>query len=335
MSSAPTMSAGVVRAALDAAERLGVDRAAVARRVGVAETDLSDPDGRVSMDVAVRLGVVLREMLGPTSPIRLAEVIAQSQPTVLDYLVEHCRDLGQVYRTIQRYRAIVMEITPPALETTADEARFGCVYPDPFVVHAPGIVELRLAFWLLKGRNVTGVDWTPRAIYLQSPETDRATYERVFRCPVYNDADQTRLVFDAALLETTVTHADTQLHHYLKQIADEVVSRLPQRQGFRHTVQACIARILKEGDSHLESVARELNVSTRTLQRRLEEEGTTFAALLDEARRTAALEYLKDRRISIADTAILVGFSEPSTFYRAFKRWTGTTPASWRRGAYA
>ena len=171
----------------------------------------------------------------------------------------------------------------------------------------------------------------PQEIRLQSPPTDPETYASVFGCPVINRAPTSEIVFDASLVDLPVENADPGLLHFLRPIADEILECLPQREGVLQEVRSCILEVLQEGDASLERVAASLNVSTRTLQRRLEAEGATFATVLDESRRMATFRYLRDPRISITETALLVGFSEPSTFYRAFKRWTGTTPAKYRR----
>lgn len=326
-----TMSVKILQVTLDGAEQLGVEKARTKHKAGLESYDLSDPDGRVPLECVVRLCAVLREALGPSAAIRLGEVMAKEHATVLAYLVENCDNLEHAYRTIHRYRSIVMELTPPELEVMGNEASLGCIYPPWFVDHAPETVELLLTFWLTKGRRLTGVDWTPKAITLQNEQSDPNQYRRVFRCPVTNSAARTQIIFDASLLQAPVLGADSNLRYYLTPIADQILTQLPQRDGFLQEVQVCIASVLKEGDSHLKTVAANLKVSSRTLQRRLKRENTSFGVLLDEARHVAALEYLNDQRISIADTAFLLGFSEPSTFYRAFKRWTGTTPASYRQ----
>ncbi len=333
MTAPPTMSVKLLQSVIDSAEQLGADRAEVVRLAGLADADLSDPDGRAPLAAGARLDAVLRERLGPSAAIRLGEATAATHATVLSYLIENCDDLGQAFRAIHQYRSIAMELTPPVLDVAGDAARFGCSYPPMFVSKMPGTIELRLTYWLAKTRNVTGVDWTPTEVHLQTRESDPSSYERVFRCPVIDSAPRTQLVFDAALLNTPIVGADSNLRYFLTPIAEEILSRLPRKEGFLRKVQSCIAEVLKDGESQLEKVAGKLNVSTRTLQRRLEEEDTSFGALLDEARRVAAIEYLKDQRVSITDTAYLLGFSEPSTFYRAFKRWTGTTPANYRRSA--
>jgi len=96
-------------------------------------------------------------------------------------------------------------------------------------------------------------------------------------------------------------------------------------------VRETLAPLLANGRASVEDVARALGVSARTLQRRLERAGTKFGTLCDDARRAAAFAHLRDPRVAIKEMAFRLGFSEPSTFYRAFRRWTGNTPATYRR----
>jgi len=94
-----------------------------------------------------------------------------------------------------------------------------------------------------------------------------------------------------------------------------------------------LRRLLRGDDPTLGAVAEQLRMSERTLQRRLAEQKLSFTDLLDDVRRESALEYLKARRVSVEEVAFLLGFATPSSFFRAFKRWTGTTPQGWRHGA--
>ena len=109
----------------------------------------------------------------------------------------------------------------------------------------------------------------------------------------------------------------------LPSLTDSVVDR----------VQRVLSGVLGEGDASLGAVARKLRMSERTLQRKLAEESASYDALLDAMRHELAVRYLADRKIAIAEVAYLLGYSEPSPFHRAFKRWTGVTPSEARKRA--
>jgi AraC-like DNA-binding protein len=102
-------------------------------------------------------------------------------------------------------------------------------------------------------------------------------------------------------------------------------------EAFLARARSVMTKLLAEGCLSVEDVARELAVSPRTLQRRLEQAGTTFGEICDDTRRAAALAHLRNPDVAIKEAAFRLGFSEPSTFYRAFRRWTGDTPANYRR----
>src|SRR5262249_25587554 len=105
---------------------------------------------------------------------------------------------------------------------------------------------------------------------------------------------------------------------------------LPKQIGISSNVQRSLVARVAGGDVRMKSIARELGLSARTLQRRLAEEGVTFQELVDEARKQAASRYLNNSHLAIGEVSYLVGFSEPAPFYRAFRRWFGVTPEQFR-----
>ena len=335
MSVVPSMSVSLLKVTLDCAEHLGLDRGEITELAGLLDTDLENAEERVPVTASVRLSAVLRAKLGPSAALQLGALLANERGSILSYLAENCPNLGDAYRIIERYRPIAFEVAQPRLVVGDSTASFSCAFPAPFVEVAPDTVELFIAFWLSKGRYLTRQDWTPKKILLQSPPSDTDAYARVFRCPVVNHAATSEIVFDASLVQQPVVNSDPNLLHFLELIADDILKKLPQHETFCRKVQSTIAAMLPHGKPALDQLAEKLNISARTIQRRLAEEETSFAALLDEARRVAALKYVSDSRISISEAARLVGYSEPSTFYRAFKRWTDTTPADYRRSVVA
>jgi AraC-like DNA-binding protein len=269
--------------------------------------------------------------LGPAYGLKVAETMTEIKATVLAYLLANSKSLSDAFTIFSRYRSIAAEIEPPKLNIEVDYATFGCRYGKLNVMMNASFLEAALGFWLIRGRYYTGVEWNPIEVQLQGPTTDRAVYERVFRCRVVNRCKETKLIFDKHLLDLPIRNPDPNLLHYLTPIAEEVVKNLPGNQSIKQLVQDKIFTSLESGNTTIDSIADQIHVSARTLQRRLEGQGTSFAELLDQTRQIAAIEYLREPRISITETAYLLGFSDASTFYRAFKRWTKQTPAQFRK----
>jgi AraC-like DNA-binding protein len=121
------------------------------------------------------------------------------------------------------------------------------------------------------------------------------------------------------------------LRHVLEAQANDILARLPARAGLALEVQRALAARVAGGDMGIDSLARQLAMSGRTLQRRLAAEGVSYQALLEDARKEAAERYISESILAIGEVAYLVGYSEPAAFHRAFKRWFGVTPEGFRR----
>lgn len=306
-----------------------------------AETSLTpqlvdDDEGRVPFERIIEYSLWIREKRGLSAGIRIAEAMASSEHFLLGYVLASSSTLGEAYEAWVRYRRIGFDGGAPyELTLRGDEAELGCVYADEAVQMVPALLEGYLAFSIAKGRYITGERWNPKLVLIQGPETDQALYQSFFNAPVHNNADRTAFVFSTSLLELPVAQADAKLRNYLASSAERALSELPKADTFVDTIRAKVMDALKHGQPTLDGVAEMLHMSPRTVQRRLEKEDSSFGAVLDDVRRAAALEYLRDRHVAISEAAYLLGFSEPSTFYRAFKRWTGSTPADYRRSQIA
>jgi len=327
----PTVSASILQGFVNTALEMGMTKEEIESQTGLNFDTLSDPDGRIPISVSISLRGVLEKHFGPSFGLRIMEKMKSTKHSVIAYLFANSATLGESYKQLSRYRKIVAEISAPELKVDGNLAVFGCSYPDIFVLANPSMLEAFVGYWLIRGRYYTGVDWDPVEVHLQGNVTDKEDYQRIFRAPVINNSNQCALVFDKEILDLPILDPDQNLARYLKPIADEVLKNLPGNRSIIQQVQEQLLKTLEHGDSTLESIAQRLHMSARTLQRRLDDEGSKFGEILDETRRLAALEFMKNQRIAIAETAFLLGFSEPSTFHRAFKRWTGSTPASFRK----
>ena len=153
-----------------------------------------------------------------------------------------------------------------------------------------------------------------------------------FGAPVRWEARDLALCFPATLLSAPIEHGDPHLASLLETFANARLQSLPPEDA-TGDVRRAIARALRAGDTSLAAVARELALTPRTLQRRLLRAGARYQQLVDQARRDLSLHLVRNQQsLSLQEIAFVLGFSEPAAFHRAFRRWTGTTPAAYRRG---
>ena len=159
---------------------------------------------------------------------------------------------------------------------------------------------------------------------------DITEHARLFRCSVKFGAPSNRLTFASSLLSLPIARADASLCALLDRHAEELLAKFPPRDSLIDQVRGIIADEFRGGDPSLERVADQLGLTPRTLQRKLHELGTSHNELLDQMRRQLAMRYLREHEMAICEVAYLLGFSESSSFHRAFKRWTGITPKEYR-----
>ena len=185
--------------------------------------------------------------------------------------------------------------------------------------------------WILSiARRGTGHSLKPRRVEFRRPESHRALYEEHFECPVVFDAPQNLLVFDKADLdEPFLTYNADLLAMVAPQLEAELTERLAHK-TIAEQVKGVLKRLIAGQRPGLQDVARQLHLSTRTLQRRLTEEGVTFQQLMQEARRELAQHYLLNSSLELNETAYLLGYEDANSFFRAFHSWEGTSPGEWR-----
>jgi AraC-like DNA-binding protein len=187
-------------------------------------------------------------------------------------------------------------------------------------------------------RKLAGDAVRPVVVCLELPQPargeDREVIEAALRCPIEFDASISSIALEPALLAQKVVGADPVVEAAMLRYVEEVTSRLPE-QGTAGRVRRQVLATLQTGEPTVETIARQLGTTSRTLQRRLHDEGTSFQQVLDEVRREVAVTHMRGRRATIDEVAFLLGFEKPSSFHRAFKRWTGVTPGEFRRQSMA
>jgi AraC-like DNA-binding protein len=172
----------------------------------------------------------------------------------------------------------------------------------------------------------------PIEVQFRHPAPDYAgEHQRIFRTRVRFEAERDAVVLRARDLDLALTNPDPRLCSILDRHAQKLLEGLPQVAAFSARVRELCAGMLKDGTANAARIAQSLQMSDRTLRRRLREEGTTFDELVDELRRAMAQHCLDHTDMILEEVALMAGYSEAGAFRRAFRRWYGTTPAIYRR----
>ncbi len=299
----------------------------------IARNTLADPDGRVVPEALLRFWQAGYERLSdPALSLHVAESLPRGAYRVVEYLASHSATVGEAFEKLVQYFAVIDNSMEMVIDARPAEVGFGPATADRGVP-LPAI-EYMLAASYLRIRAMTEVDFSPTRIELAAEAT---TYHqelvRVFRCPVIWRSAAHRLWFSRATWELSTASPDRELFAILEDHARALQARSPARPGLIDRIVSLLDDMWAREAPSLGSIAKQLGVSTRTLQRRTREHGRSIADLIDDARRRAAMRWLSEPNVSLGEVAFLLHFADQATFTRAVRRWTGQTPTAVRARA--
>ena len=319
---------------LNVAVRCGLDREAVLRAARIDPAVFSDRDNRLGVDPVARLWqVVMREL--PDRVLAL-EVVADFVPGdmgVLGYVLHQMENLEGAHDAVCRYLRLANQGATPNMERTPSTMRMRFSL-HPMMLATQQLPETAVTLMVGFIRRLVDPAFVPTAVHLPHPRTERSdALEQFYGVKISHGQPGVGIEFPAALLSRPVAGADPTLAGYLRKQADQMLARLDEAKGVSHETARRLAERLGLGEPSQALIAKQLGLSERTLQRRLQEEGTSFNRLLESTRKDVALGYLANPRLAAYEVSFLVGYTEPATFFRAFKRWTGKTPQQYRASA--
>ncbi len=268
-----------------------------------------------SGDPAVGLKLGAEDRVERYDPLALAALSAGSLRDALGRLA--------------RYKQLTC---PEAVDVVehGDEARVQFRWLLAEATEPPVLVDLCFAAVARIAHRGTGSVVAPRRIELRGRPRDRKMYEQHFRCPTRFEVRRNTIVFGRSDLDRPfVTHNPELLAAVAPQLEAELALSLASK-AIDEQVKGVLKRLLAGRRPGIGDVARELGLSSRTLQRRLTEAGATFQQLTQEARRELARHYLSNSTLELNQTAYLLGYEDAHSFFRAFQGWEGTSPGAWR-----
>ncbi len=296
---------------------------------GLQARDLEDPDLRLPREVVGDLWRRAARLTGDEAfGLHAAERLQRGNMEMMEYLVRNSPTVREAIDRLVRYAPLLADELFFALDVEGERALLsfrtgGRAFP-------PVAIEFILA---VLHRFATASLEPPvrlRAVWFAFAQpSDIREHQRVFGVEPGFEREMNALVFDATILDRPLVRVDEKLGAVLKHQASLLVERLPRASALSERVRQLIAERLAEGDATAAAIARQLNMSTRTLHRRLAEAGSSYRALLDQVRHASALRFLEQGEKSLGEIAHALGFSDPSAFRKAFKRWTGAGPAEY------
>lgn len=330
------LSVGYLLSLRDAILRMGLDPAPLFGRFRITDALLAQPHARISIPRFMRLGnAAIRYTREPAIGLLMGQCSRISHLGLSGMAAQCAPNLGAAFSTMiefellgsQNYRGH-SSFEPPAL-------RFYSI--SPYNMFNLFVVDSALAARAQVGRDLTGGKAQLREVHIEFPAPPYAArYEPFFGCPVHFEQPHNQLVWEPRSLDLPLAQSAAPTHAHLRELCAQRLNELTRHRGLRERVEALIAPQLDSQPPSLAQAAYELGLPAWTLRRRLHHEaGTSYQQIIDEMRRNLAITYIRDTEMALGEIAFLLGFSAPEAFQRAFKRWTGTAPGSYRKTVIA
>ncbi len=323
----------IVRGILAELQNHGISPALALEGLDLREDALADVRTRISFADVDRLIVKAIALCGdPGLGLSMGVNAPESMLQILGHLMVSCRTPRDAFGVFQRYSPLIADGLAYTLSEAGEFGKFTYHCPVPlgatsrFGAEYVLVMAQRIALHFIADANDH-----PVAVLFEHARPDYASrYARVFKCPIEYEQGVNAIVFPRRVLDATQLHADATVNTALRDMAERMIHEIdgPRTVTERVRVQLRYEENLAVID--VGKLSRSLSTTPRSLRRRLAAEGASLSALVDEARCRLACEELR-RNGSIKAIAERVGFSEPSAFHRAFKRWTGQTPLEYLR----
>ena len=326
-----TVSLNWVKGLLLFAENQGCDKKVLLKKSGLG-FDILDKSLRLTMDQTVNLwGACISETADPFFGLHLGEQVRPSTFHIVGYTLMNSANLSEAFDKLNQYQRLisdggVFQRVPVAKGVwLIYHPRPGAI---PFFYHQ---IDAVLAAMLTFSRWVTGKVLEPIEVSLKRGAIlDAEEYTRVFGVTPNFNADFDGVLMSHETLALPLLEADEELCEVHERHARQRLAELKGVSSLSDQVTLILQRYISGHDADRAFVAEKIGLSEKTLQRKLAEEGVTFQGIYNELRKRLALEYVSDTGIPLTEVALMLGFSDSSAFYRAFKRWTGSTPGDYR-----
>ena len=329
-------SVAIARDILQYVAAQGIDLKEIYPKIHINPAWLEDPDRQISGEL---LKYLWREVVAKTGDrdlgLHIGEAFDLPAIGLLGYVLLNCQNYEQVLDKLSQYTRLFSQGVAIYYQVLGDLVYCDCEVVGGlknYLLDEPRQpIESTFSALLKATQQLTGKSLQPQAIWFQHPAPiDCSEHHRIFQTEVKFSQSINRIIFSATSLSWLVRSANANLLSMFERHALDMLNILTEPENYTQKVMKTIAQNLQGEVPSIEAIARSLLLSVRQLQRELQVENTSYQQILDETRKDLALKHIQNHHTSIHDIAFLLGFSEPSAFHRAFKRWTQQTPRNYR-----
>jgi AraC-like DNA-binding protein len=329
----PRIAIQAIRPLLDALPARGVDAKSLLAEVGLADLPIADPDARLPLSRLDELWDRAATRTGDANlGLHVAESVDASSFGLLSYLGTASATWGEGLQRLLRYFRLLSDGSSYQLALADDVATVTASQDTPPAAPVRQRVEFTVSVLFCYARHSIAGDWRTSDVFFEhTAPADVTEHRRIYGEPPRFDAGRSGFSFSRAMLARPLRTGDPELAALLERFAARQIAEMPCATSVAAALRALWLRTGVGSELTLEAAANRLHLSPRTLQRRLRDEGTSHHEIVDEVRRSLASRMLAQSSLGVAEVAFALGFSDVGTLHRAFKRWTGMTPARYRR----
>ena len=317
-------------------DSLKVDIDVFLRSLGVDPETVKSPDARIPVESYLLIQDEAANYTNdPYFGLHMGEFAEPGSWSILGYVMMNCKTLGEAIEKSGRYSRIIGNLIEANAELRFNKIKG--VFSTP--QHAPKMsrhcFEATFSSSVRMMRSLTGSHLSPLEVtFIYPAPLVVSEYERIFCCPVRFEQKENSMTFDLSIGNKPILLANPGLLEYFEKYAQDFLAEMDRKDEHTRVVTKIILARLDDESLSINKVAKEMSVSVRTLQNHLDAEGVVFSDLLKDIRQRLAQKYLREN-YSVEQITYLLGFSEPSVFRKAFKKWSGVTPKEYREMSFS
>ena len=327
----PTITAAAFWPVIDYLRSKGIEPDRILASGATSEEALRVPNVRVQHSRAIAIYLAIRTVIDePALGLSFASFVKSETFDIIEYAARASATVADAIRVTNRYARLLDDSFAFRLDPCGSFVlwRFVMDWPEPVRTI---VSEYVLGIIARASRMVLGAPTAAREVWIRSPAPrDTSAYERMLSSPVRFGAPDYGILMLPEILEVRPREADPALASLIGRQAESMLAEL-RCETTCDEVRRAVTEELRSGAPAMDRIARRLATTPSTLRRRLSEEGARYKDLLESARRESACAYLSDQRLTVTEIAFRLGYRDATTFFKVFKRWTGKTPAEYRR----